>query len=69
MCIIPLYSANALFGNIDVLVDVNEAFLADLERCVASFGGGGVQDGRRGGGGGGGEQQLLGVGVSIVYLD
>lgn len=44
MSIIPLYSANALFGNIDVLVQVNDAFLRDLEACVAGSGNMGVGD-------------------------
>ncbi|KAI0035678.1 hypothetical protein K488DRAFT_42843, partial [Vararia minispora EC-137] len=34
--IIPAYEANTLFGNIDTLLPVNEAFLEDLERMVAS---------------------------------
>ncbi|KZV72156.1 hypothetical protein PENSPDRAFT_371983 [Peniophora sp. CONT] len=36
--IIPAYEANTLFGNIDALLPVNEAFLADLERMVAPDG-------------------------------
>ena len=30
--IIPTYEANTIFGNIDNLLPVNEAFLADLEK-------------------------------------
>ncbi|VDB90118.1 unnamed protein product [Peniophora sp. CBMAI 1063] len=36
--IIPAYEANTLFGNIDALLPVNEAFLADLELMMASDG-------------------------------
>lgn len=36
--IIPAYEANILFGNIDQLVPVNEAFLRDLELMVAPDG-------------------------------
>lgn len=36
--IIPAYEANTLFGNIDALLPVNEAFLADLERMIAPDG-------------------------------
>lgn len=36
MAIIPVYNASQLFGNIDVIVKVNEAFLADLERVLGS---------------------------------
>ncbi|CDZ96192.1 Dbl homology (DH) domain [Phaffia rhodozyma] len=32
--IIPVYNANQLFGNIDVIIKVNEAFLADLETVI-----------------------------------
>lgn len=38
MVIFPQYEANTLFGNIDNLVPVNEAFLADLEKMVAPVG-------------------------------
>jgi hypothetical protein len=41
MAIIPSYNATALFGNLDVLLAVNEAFLADLERAAAGASGGG----------------------------
>lgn len=37
MAIIPPYNATALFGNIDAIVLVNEAFLADLERSFAGI--------------------------------
>lgn len=40
--IIPAYEAKTLFGNIDNLLPVNEAFLADLEHMMTS--GGGVGD-------------------------
>lgn len=30
--LLPAYEANTLFGNIDTIVQVNEAFLADLEK-------------------------------------
>ena len=36
--IIPAYEANTLFGNIDALLPVNEAFLADLAGMVAPDG-------------------------------
>jgi hypothetical protein len=36
--IIPAYEANTLFGNIDNLIPVNEAFLADLEKMLAPNG-------------------------------
>ena len=36
--IIPRYKAVTLFGNIDQLIPVNEAFLADLERMCAPDG-------------------------------
>lgn len=36
--IIPAYEANILFGNIDQLVPVNEAFLRDLEIMVSPDG-------------------------------
>lgn len=45
--IIPLYDAKTLFGNIDNLIPVNEAFLVDLERMLAPGGSktvGGVGD-------------------------
>jgi len=34
--IIPVYQANTLFGNIDNILPVNEAFLTDLEKMIAS---------------------------------
>jgi hypothetical protein len=37
MAIIPAYNATALFGNIDAIVLVNEAFLEDLERAIAGI--------------------------------
>lgn len=40
--IIPSYEAKTLFGNIDNLVPVNEAFLADLDAMMASNGDGAV---------------------------
>ncbi len=40
--IIPSYEAKTLFGNIDNLVPVNEAFLADLDAMMASNGEGPV---------------------------
>ena len=36
--IIPAYEAKTLFGNIDNLLPVNEAFLSDLERMAAPDG-------------------------------
>jgi len=36
--ILPAYEAKTLFGNIDNLLPVNEAFLVDLERMVAPNG-------------------------------
>jgi hypothetical protein len=36
--IIPAYEAKTLFGNIDALVPVNEAFLADLEQMLSPDG-------------------------------
>jgi protein ECT2 len=45
--IIPLYEAKTLFGNIDQLLPVNEAFLADLEAMGEPYGqgsAGGVGD-------------------------
>ena len=45
--IIPRYKAVTLFGNVDQLLPVNEAFLADLERMAAPGGAetvGGVGD-------------------------
>lgn len=45
--IIPAYEAKTLFGNIDNLLPVNEAFLTDLERMAAPNGSkvvGGVGD-------------------------
>lgn len=36
--IVPLYQANTLFGNIDYLLPVNEAFLTDLEKMIAPNG-------------------------------
>ncbi|KAJ3566313.1 hypothetical protein NP233_g7081 [Leucocoprinus birnbaumii] len=45
--IIPAYEAKTLFGNIDILLPVNEAFLADLEKMLALNGArtvGGVGD-------------------------
>jgi hypothetical protein len=36
--IIPAYEANTLFGNVDNLLPVNEAFLEDLEAMVAPDG-------------------------------
>ncbi|KAI0065897.1 hypothetical protein BV25DRAFT_1821601 [Artomyces pyxidatus] len=36
--IVPAYEAKTLFGNVDNLVPVNEAFLADLEKMVAPDG-------------------------------
>ncbi|PFH51280.1 hypothetical protein AMATHDRAFT_75013 [Amanita thiersii Skay4041] len=45
--IIPLYEAKTLFGNIDNLLPVNEAFLTDLEKMLAPNGAraaGGVGD-------------------------
>jgi hypothetical protein len=45
--IIPAYEAKTLFGNIDNLLPVNEAFLSDLEKMQASNGSrtvGGVGD-------------------------
>ncbi|KAI0050211.1 hypothetical protein FA95DRAFT_662337 [Auriscalpium vulgare] len=36
--IIPAYEANTLFGNIDNIIPVNEALLADLEKMVAPDG-------------------------------
>lgn len=44
MAIIPSYNATALFGNLDVLLAVNEAFLADLERIGAGGGPLGIGD-------------------------
>ena len=44
MAIIPSYNTTALFGNIDVLLAVNEAFLADLERAAVGGGPFGVGD-------------------------
>ena len=41
--IMPAYEANTLFGNIDNLVPVNEAFLKDLE-LISEPGGPGVGD-------------------------
>lgn len=32
--IVPVYQANTLFGNIDNLLPVNEAFLTDLEKMI-----------------------------------
>lgn len=45
--IIPAYEAKTLFGNVDNLLPVNEAFLTDLEKMMAPNGGrtvGGVGD-------------------------
>ncbi|KAI0787216.1 hypothetical protein BC629DRAFT_1440376 [Irpex lacteus] len=43
--LIPPYEAKVIFGNIDALVPVNEAFLADLERCSSRRPGvGGIGD-------------------------
>ncbi|KAJ7638992.1 hypothetical protein FB45DRAFT_904439 [Roridomyces roridus] len=45
--IIPAYEANTLFGNVDNLLPVNEAFLTDLEKMLAPNGAksvGGVGD-------------------------
>ncbi|KAK7061920.1 DH domain-containing protein [Favolaschia claudopus] len=45
--IIPAYEANTIFGNIDNLLPVNEAFLLDLEKMLTSSGAkvvGGVGD-------------------------
>ncbi|KAF5333454.1 hypothetical protein D9611_002621 [Ephemerocybe angulata] len=45
--IIPMYEAKVLFGNIDALLPVNEAFLTDLEKMLAPNGAnlvGGVGD-------------------------
>jgi hypothetical protein len=45
--ILPAYEAKTLFGNIDNLLPVNEAFLADLEKMLAHNGSrnvGGVGD-------------------------
>jgi hypothetical protein len=36
--IVPLYEAKTLFGNIDQLLPVNEAFLADLEKMASPNG-------------------------------
>lgn len=36
--LIPLYEANTLFANIDQILQVNEAFLHDLERMLAPNG-------------------------------
>ncbi|KAG6831397.1 hypothetical protein H0H92_010999 [Tricholoma furcatifolium] len=36
--IIPAYEANTLFGNIDNLIPVNEAFLTDLEKMIGPNG-------------------------------
>ena len=36
--LIPLYEANTLFANIDQILQVNEAFLNDLERMLAPNG-------------------------------
>ncbi|KAG6821575.1 hypothetical protein H0H93_000084 [Arthromyces matolae] len=36
--IIPVYEANTLFGNIDNLIPVNEAFLTDLEKMLGPNG-------------------------------
>lgn len=36
--ILPAYEAKILFGNIDNLLPVNEAFLADLEKMIAPNG-------------------------------
>ena len=36
--IIPQYEAKTLFGNVDQIVPVNEAFLVDLEKMVAPGG-------------------------------
>jgi hypothetical protein len=36
--IIPLYEAKILFGNLDQLLPVNEAFLVDLEHMTSSNG-------------------------------
>jgi len=36
--ILPAYEAKTLFGNVDSLLPVNEAFLADLEKMVAADG-------------------------------
>jgi hypothetical protein len=36
--ILPAYEAKILFGNIDSLLPVNEAFLADLEKMIAPNG-------------------------------
>jgi hypothetical protein len=36
--LIPLYEANTLFANIDQILQVNEAFLTDLERMLAPNG-------------------------------
>src|ERR1700722_19109276 len=36
--ILPLYEAKVLFGNIDNLLPVNDAFLADLEKMIAQNG-------------------------------
>lgn len=43
MSIIPLYNATLLFGNLDALLGVNEAFLKELEGVVAKGAGGGGQ--------------------------
>ena len=42
--ILPPYEAKILFGNIDNLLPVNEAFLADLEKMVAPNGSRNVGD-------------------------